>query len=284
MLTSLIKPKILWFGLIVQTIVLIVVFSNILIKGTGKLDNFAVYFPAIMEILIYFLAGVLNFRISAEYKNNRLMRWAWIFLGLNAFVSTSRAVVQLPIWNLVSAGYYNSAFEEQIHQIIILTANLFLLLGLSVMWLGFRETNLGFTIGRRGYIEIAFIIILTTALLLTVNDPFPIGLVILSAASIVSVILHKIALQMGGGKLALALGVLTLYALMRAIFVLIEHSLGLNDVVRRQNIDLMMAIDLIVWRFIAWIAALAAAYRAELTVHATRELIKGESEVARAAV
>jgi hypothetical protein len=271
-MTSLITPRILWIGMIVQAVILSVIYSSILISGAEKLNSISIYFPAAMEILTYFIASVLYFGISSEYKNNKLMRLAWVFLGMNVLISMGRSVVELPFWNSVWEGYYSSGQQWWVHQVVILIANSFLLLGLSVMGLAFKKSGLGFVIGLRGYIEIALILILTIVLLSTVNDPFPIGLIILSIAAMASVVLHKMALQMGGGKLAVALRLLTLYTLMRATFVLIEHSIGLNDLERRQNIDILMVIDLIVWRFVPWVAALAAAYRAELTVHAQTEL------------
>lgn len=258
--------------MIAQGIILTVIFSVILISGEGKQSYFSIYFPVFTEVLAYSIATILNFRISTEYKNNQLMRWAWIFLGLNTLVSSGRILVEMPLWNLVWEGYYNSFSQVFLHQGIILVANSFLLLGLSFIGIAFKQSGLGFGIGRRGYIEVLLILILTIALLATVSDSYPIGLIILSISAMSSVVVHKMALQMGGGRLAVALRLLTLYTLMRATFVLIEHSIGLNDLERRQNIDWLMAIDLVVWRFIPWVVALAAAYRASLLVHTHQEL------------
>jgi len=100
----------------------------------------------------------------------------------------------------------------------------------------------------------------------------PLGLVLLSVAAAASVVLHGMAMQMGGGKLAVALRCLTLYTLMRATLVLLEALLSLTSWERRQTHDLIMFLDLLCWRTVPWILALAAAYRAELTVHASKEL------------
>ena len=276
------KPKILWVGALIQSVALLLIYSQI-VTTDGKQNTFSLYFSNLCEVSVYFLAALINFRISSEYKTNQLMRLAWIFLGLNALISVGRAFIGLPFWDHFIEGFITSRFNDNIHKVIIAFANGFLLMGLSAMWLSFKKSDLGFEIGTRGYVEIACILLLTFVLFFRIKvDPYSSGLVILSAASIASVILHKMALQMGGGKLAICLRILTLYTLMRAVFVLIETLLGLGDIERRQQIDWIMAVDLVVWKLVPWIAAIAASYRAEMIVHSRIELEKSRVEIVRA--
>jgi hypothetical protein len=91
----------------------------------------------------------------------------------------------------------------------------------------------------------------------------------LALASAVSVVLHRITIQMGGGQLATALHFLTLYALGRSVLVLlgaVNRALPPEFLVPR-----VYFFDLS-WQAILWLPALTAAYRTRMTVTAAREL------------
>ncbi|HKX32419.1 MAG TPA: hypothetical protein VJ302_32330, partial [Blastocatellia bacterium] len=140
---------------------------------------------------------------------------------------------------------------------------------------------------------IAVILMLTLALLLTRQglsegaSPYlisrllqPFGLVLLSMAAVASVVLRRMAVQMNGGKLAVVLRCLTFYTMLRVTLVLLEAGLSLSSPERRQTHDLVMSLDLLCWRMVPWILALAAAYRVELTVHANKELERQKNTIA----
>jgi len=77
---------------------------------------------------------------------------------------------------------------------------------------------------------------------------------------------------MGGGKLAVALRLLTLYTLLRGVLVLLQAGQRMSLMDGQQSSASYSIFIVLCWQLVPWIAALAAAYRAEMTVHAAREL------------
>jgi hypothetical protein len=90
------------------------------------------------------------------------------------------------------------------------------------------------------------------------------------------------AMQMGGGKLAVALRFLTLYTLLRGGLVLLQAGQRMTLLEGQQASGPYSVFMSLCWQAVPWIAALAAAYRAEMTVHAAREL--EQQRAARAAL
>ena len=98
----------------------------------------------------------------------------------------------------------------------------------------------------------------------------PAGLVLLAICSAMALVLYRLAVQMGGGRLAVALRLLTIYVLLRGVLVLLralklEYFPDLAGWPDRYLFE-------VGWQIVPWVAALAAACRAELTVKAAREL------------
>jgi hypothetical protein len=79
-------------------------------------------------------------------------------------------------------------------------------------------------------------------------------------------------MQMGGGKLAVALRFLTLYTLLRGALVLLQAGQRMSLTEGQQVSDSYSVFMNLCWQAVPWIATLAAAYRVEMTVHAAREL------------
>jgi hypothetical protein len=79
-------------------------------------------------------------------------------------------------------------------------------------------------------------------------------------------------MQMGGGKLAVALRFLTVYTLLRGALVLLQVGQRMSVMEGQQPSDSYSILMNLCWQAVPWIAALAAAYRAEMTIHAAREL------------
>ncbi len=102
------------------------------------------------------------------------------------------------------------------------------------------------------------------------------GLVLLLLCAAASLVLHRMAIQMDGGKLAIALRFLTLYTLVRGVFVLLQawRRMAIPELPPMQPwfLQYIQYFLEIGWQSVPWIAALAAGYRAELTVHAAKEL------------
>jgi len=99
-----------------------------------------------------------------------------------------------------------------------------------------------------------------------------IGLTLLSFSAASSLATHRVAMQMGGGKLAVALRFLTLYTLLRGALVLLQASQRMTLTEGQQASGSYSVFMNLCWQSVPWVAALAAAYHAEMTIHAAREL------------
>jgi hypothetical protein len=293
MIATRITPRIVILCLTLQSGVWLGSHLPVFFSGAHREQEMEFLFAAAASISGYALAFALNLEITAEYRDNTWMRWVWLFLAANAGLSIGREIVHLPLLNLIRHGYTESPLQGLHHQILILLANSFLVLGLLGMWWAYQRVGLGFRIQWRDYAEMAVILALTLALLLTHQgmsesaSPYlasrllqPSGLVLLSMAAAVSVVMRRMAVQMNGGKLAVALRCLTFYTMLRAILVLLEAIFSLSSQERRQTHDFIMSLDLLCWRTVPWILALAAAYRAELSVHANKELERQKTATA----
>ena len=245
--------------------------------------------------LAYVLALRLTLEIAKEYRQARWLRIAWLALAANAGISVVRMMVESACLNLAWPGYTRSPMWGLVQHLAIVPANLFLLLGLLTMWWAYQQVGLGFRVEKRDYAILAGNLALIVLLLLyrqglsEAKSPYALsrwlqitGLILLSLSAATSVVLLRQALQMGGGKLAIALRFLTFYTLLRGVLVLIqaEYRVALLDG-RPANKLYPILFDL-GWQSVPWIAALAAAYRVELTTHAAKEL--QQQRAARAAL
>src|SRR5262249_40175718 len=185
--------------------------------------------------LAYGLALALNLGVAAEYRQTRWLRVAWLALACNAGVSIIRIVVESSLFNLIRPGYAHGPLWGLLQHLAIVPANAFLLFGLLAMWWAYHEVGLGFAVEKRDYAAIAVILGLLVALMVfreglsEAHSPYAvsrwlqlIGLALLSFSAAASLATHRVAMQMGGGKLAVALRFLTLYTLLRAALVLLQ--------------------------------------------------------------
>jgi hypothetical protein len=172
-----------------------------------------------------------------------------------------------------------------LQHLAIVPANAFLLFGLLAMWWAYHEVGLGFAVEKRDYAAIAGILGLLVALMVfreglsEARSPYAvsrwlqlIGLALLSFSAAASLATHRVAMQMGGGKLAVVLRFLTLYTLLRASLVLLQAGQRMSLTEGQQASDSYSVFMNLCWQAVPWVAALAAAYRAEMTIHAAREL------------
>jgi hypothetical protein len=236
--------------------------------------------------LAYLCAVALNMEIAAEYRKTPWLRVAWIALAVNAGISILRMLNESPLNNLIFEDYRFSDFYGLMQHIAIVPANAFLLFGLLAMWWAYHQVGLGFKIERRDWAAIIGILLLICAIfwfregLTEAFSPYEIsrylqlaGLVLLLFSAAASLVLHRMAIQMGGGKLATALNFLTLYTLLRGVLVLAGAGRRIAapewGVLEPSHLQFIIEIG---WQTVPWIALLAAAHRAELTVHAAKEL------------
>ncbi len=235
--------------------------------------------------LSYMLALALNLEIAAEYRETRWLRVAWLALAANAGVSVVRIIVESSLFNLIWPGYTRDPLWGLLQHLTIVPANVLLLFGLLAMWWAYHQVGLGFAIEKRDYAAIAGILVLLASLMVfreglsEARSPYPtsrwlqlMGLALLSFSAAASLATHRMAMQMGGGKLAVALRLLTLYTLLRAVLVLVQAGQRISTIDGQQGSAFYSIFIMLCWQLIPWIAVLAAAYRAEMTVHAAREL------------
>jgi hypothetical protein len=235
--------------------------------------------------LAYGLALSLNLEIAAEHRQTRWLRLAWLALAGNACVSIGRMIVESSLFNLIWPGYTRDPLWGLLQHLAIVPANAFLLFGLLAMWWAYREVGLGFALEKRDYVAIAGIMGLLVALMVfreglsQALSPYAlsrwlqlIGLALLSLSAAASLATHRMAMQMGGGKLAIALRLLTLYTLLRGVLVLVQAGQNISLIDGQQASGAYSVFMNLCWQAVPWVATLAAAYRAEMTIHAAREL------------
>ena len=233
----------------------------------------------------YALALALNLEIAAEYRQTRWLRVAWLALAGNAGVSIIRIVVESSLFNLVWPDYTHSPVWGLLQHLAIVPANAFLLFGLLAMWWAYHQVGLGFSLEKRDYAAIAGILLLLVSLIVfreglsQALSPYAlsrwlqlIGLALLSLSAAASLATHRMAMQMGGGKLAVALRLLTLYTLLRGVLVLVQAGQNMSLADGQQASGAYSVFMNLCWQAVPWVATLAAAYRAEMTIHAAREL------------
>jgi len=234
-------------------------------------------------MLAYAAAFAINLEIAEEHRHAGWLRVAWLALAANAGISFFRPLFESRILDFVSPGSWDWPLLGLAQHLLIIPANCFLLFGVLAMWFAYHRVGLGFKIEHRDYVAMAGVLVIMLGLLalrenLTeAQSPYmtsrvlqPIGLVLLSICSAVSLVLYRLAMQMGGGQLARALRWLTIYALLRGVLVLVR-ALRLDFLPEAGSWMDRYLLE-IGWQTVPWIATLAAACRAELTVKAAKEL------------
>ncbi len=285
MIAARITPKVVWFGMALNLCAWV---ACHLPWRAGLTERLWVAEGAIRMgflSLAYGLALALNIEIAAEHRRTRWLRFAWLALAGNAAVSIVRTVVESALFNLVWPDYASGPLCGLLRHLAIVPANAFLLLGLLAMWRAYHRVGLGFAVEKRDWAAIAGILSLLVALMVfreglsEARSPYPlsrwlqlIGLALLTASAAASLATHRMAMQMGGGKLAVALRFLTLYTLLRGALVLIQAGQRMSLMDGQQPGVSYSIFMTLCWQAAPWIATLAAAYRAEMTVHAAREL------------
>jgi len=285
MIAARITPKVVWFGLALN---LYAWLACHLPWRAGLTPRLWVTEGAIRTgflCIAYGLALALNLEIAAEHRETRWLRLAWLALAGNAAVSIVRIVVESSLFNLIWPDYTRDPLWGLLQHLTIAPANAFMLFGLLAMWWAYHQVGLGFDIEKRDYVAIAAILGLLVTLMVfheglsEARSPYAvsrwlqlIGLALLTFSAAASLATHRMAMQMGGGKLAVALRFLTLYTLLRGALVLLQAGQRMSLMEGQQSSGPYSVFMGVCWQAVPWVAALAAAYRAEMTIHAAREL------------
>ncbi|HYW74902.1 MAG TPA: hypothetical protein VE961_28005 [Pyrinomonadaceae bacterium] len=285
MISARITPKIVWLGLSLNLCAWLAAHMPWWAGLTGHMWVTESVIKTGFLCFAYALALALNLEIAAEYRQTRWLRVAWLALAGNAGVSIIRIVVESSLFNLVWPDYTHSPLWGLLQHLAIVPANAFLLFGLLAMWWAYHQVGLGFSLEKRDYAAIVGILLLLVSLIVfreglsQALSPYAlsrwlqlIGLALLSLSAAASLATHRMAMQMGGGKLAIALRLLTLYTLLRGVLVLVQAGQNMSLTDGQQASGAYSVFMNLCWQAVPWVATLAAAYRAEMTVHAAREL------------
>jgi len=283
MLTARITPKIVITGLVTQLGLWLAVNLPWTFGWTERHFSTAYTIRLTLSCVALGLACAMSLEIAAEYRNAKWLRVAWLALAVNAGFSVLRMIAESPLWRL-SWPEYSTPMRGLLQHLAIVPANFAFLIGVAAMCWAYHQVGLGFEIERRDWLTMTGIAVLLIALmsfregLTEAQSPYlssrylqQSGLVLLALVSAVSIVLQRMAAGMGGGQLATALRMLTLYALLRAALVLLGALHPERFISPAANILRVYFFEL-GWQTALWLPALAAAYRAELTVHAAREL------------
>lgn len=231
--------------------------------------------------LAYGVAVWLYVVIAEEHRSSRLMQAAWLALAANAGFSVLRTLAESRWPHFFFPAY----FEDQPlrglwQQVAIFLANLSLTVGVVLMWLAFDSVGLSVRLKRRDYLAIG-LILCVLALLPVVSggftearSPYLLARYIQRAGapfwvlySVLSVILHRMVGEMGGGRLQLALRCIVFYVMARGALILLSSGARLaeNAFGPRWYTRLALELDTVGWQFLRWLPALAAAYRIQMS-------------------
>jgi hypothetical protein len=253
-------------------------------QGAGLLSSVPFLLAGVFSsVLAYAIAMWLCVEIATEYRQSRDLRMAWIVLGLCAVVSMLRHLCDTPLVDLVWPGYWKGPYSPLLRELLAATALTMLAAGIFTMGEAFRRMRLGFSWSAMDLVAMAGVLSMLALVLYLRND--------LSAARVESslakraqlfsqvvfvvaaagcVLLRRIAQQMGGGKLAIAMGWIIAHIVLRAVLVLLAAlQVHLHKSLAFSEFLSPLALNLAIWMF-----ALAAASRYEVSQTAARQAAK----------
>lgn len=241
------------------------------------------------SLCAYGLAFIVCWRIADEYRETKWMRLAWLLLTFNAGLSLLRPFARpFPFWGQPIDLYYTPPEYALFLHLILVPANFCLLLGLLAIWWAYHEIGLGFRLVKRDVWAMVGLLGLMLAFfvfsdLLTEAQAYyrttrvlqiiaQVQMFLIAAASL---LMHRVSIQMGSGRLAIVLRWMTVYALWRLGLVL---TVSLVRYVFPHHLHLITDLAEFGWQAAPWLLALAVAYRAELTELAAARLAHIRSE------
>lgn len=176
-------------------------------------------------VAAYLIGLVSCWRVAALYPATSPVRLGWIALGGNCLLSALRHIALNPLFERI-AGSRDRV--DLISQTLQLPGLILVLLGLVAMWWGMYRLGLGFKVRWyecAGILAASAIVAWTfrndlshshsTHGILTILQPVSLGLLI--AITGVGLLLHSLAMQMGGGRLAVVMRCIAVYAFTRSL-------------------------------------------------------------------
>jgi hypothetical protein len=234
----------------------------------------------ISPLMAYGIAMWLCVGIAAEYRSSRDLRAAWVFLGACAGVSMVRHLFDTPLVDLVWPGYWSGPWSQVMRELLAAAALTLLAAGILTMAEAFRRMRLGFSMHRTDLAAMAGVLLLLCLVLYFRNDlsAARVSLTLAKRAQLFSqvmfavaaagcVLLMRISQQMGGGKLAIAMGWIIAHIVLRAVLVLstalqvhLHKSLPFSDFL----FTILSAAAI-------WMFAMAAASRYQVSLTAAQQ-------------
>jgi hypothetical protein len=227
----------------------------------------------IIKELGFVLTVAFCLKIAREYPRKTTLRAAWLLLAGFALVSMARHLIDAALFESVP---YIHAYRH----LAVLVSLLCLLAGMSAMAWAFWKTGLGFSITRLDTAAVAAIFGILTVILVMHEHlseaHFPLSAsrylqiasqVVIAAAAAVSVVLHRFSMEMGGGKLAITMRMISAHIAIRVLLVLSSVMFG-AFIAAHPAADFLsqLCFDAAVWIF-----AIGARYRAQMFTRALRQ-------------
>lgn len=173
-----------------------------------------------------YLIGLLScWRVAALYRKRSPIRIGWLALGVNCLLSIFRHIALIPSFERIAGS------EVHVHIIsqgLQLPALIFVLLGLGAMWWGVYRLGLGFRVRWWECVGIVTAAALVTWMfrghlshahsaygILTILQAVSLALLIAIAG--VGLLLTSLSIQMGGGRLAIVIRCIAVYAFTRSL-------------------------------------------------------------------
>lgn len=231
----------------------------------------------VSSVAAYGIAAALCLQIAEEYRARSGMRAAWICLAVFASVSIIRQLIDTPLWNRLFPGYWNSALNSTMREVVIAISLFFLALGVLTMVVTFYRLGIGFVLKWIDFIPIAAVWIIVAFIfsfrreLMTADltSAVPRAAQYFSQAMFGvtvggAILLMRLSEQMGGGQLANAMRCITAHIFIRTLLVLsgaIEAYFHLH----------LFTVHVFVGMTTPWIFAIAAALRRQVAVSAAKQ-------------
>jgi hypothetical protein len=237
----------------------------------------------VSPLIAYGIAMWLCVEIAAEYRSSSDLRRAWVVLGVCAGVSMLRHLFDTPLVDLVWPGYWSGPWSQLMRELLAAAALTLLAAGIWTMAEAFRRMRLGFSLLWPDLAAMAGGVLLLGFVLYFRNDLSAARVsvsvatraqlfsqVMFAVAAAGCVLLMRISKQMGGGKLAIAMGWIIAHIMLRAVLVLatalqahLHKSLPFSDFLFS-----------VVSTAAIWMFAMAAASRHQVSLTAAQQAAK----------
>ncbi len=226
----------------------------------------------LLTAFAYAWSTPLCVKIANDYRERSTMRLAWRLIAASAAIAVIRHLFESLA---VAAGWIDTRLTTlvSLRQIPIVVSLILLTAGLVAVWSSFTSIGMGLRFRRADALFIAIILAFVPSILSLRDEMFdrqsvyPIirhlqvaSPMLLAAPALVSLVLHRITQEMGGGPLATSLRCLVAFLVMR----LLALFLGLSP-----GIPVFTVASRTVWWAAAWLFALAVFHRWQVTLAAS---------------